>query len=167
MEAVKVNQDIVLRPRFKLSVEKSAEKLLADFKAASDPKGFITTQVDAHVFIKIPKARQQYWSPQLDLVINPLSDTTAEIRGLFGPRSTVWTLFMFLHFMVAVLFLTFGVWAYSNFALEESIAVPVTLMLLMVLSWFVLYFLGRMGKATGRGQMLELHKFMWELINQD
>ncbi|NQX77586.1 GTP-binding protein [Gilvibacter sp.] len=164
---MKVKQDIVLRPRFKLSLDQSAEKLLAAFKAASDPSGFITTQVDAHVFIKIPKARQQYWSPQLDLVINPLDNKTSEIRGLFGPSSTVWTLFMFLHFIVAVLFLSCGVWAYFNYALDESIALPIALMLLMVLAWFSLYFIGRMGKATGRGQMLELHKFMWEVINQD
>lgn len=164
---MKVSQEIVLRPRFKLSVAKSAAQLLADFKAASSPKRFITTQVDAHVFIKIPKARQEFWSPQLDLVINELSENSAEVRGLFGPRSTVWTLFMFLHFIVAVLFIGFGVWAYSNYSLGEPFAVPIVLMLLMVLAWFVLYFMGRMGKSTGKGQMLELHKFMWEILNQD
>lgn len=164
---MKVSQEIVLRPRFTLSVPKSAENLLAAFKEASNPKRFITTQVDSHVFIKIPKARQEFWSPQLDLVINRLSDETAEVRGLFGPRSTVWTMFMFFHFMVAMIFIGCGVWAYSNYSLGEPFAVPIVFMLLMVLTWFVLYFLGRMGKSTGKGQMLELHKFMWEILNQD
>ena len=164
---MKVSQEIVLRPRFTLSVGKSAETLLQQFKEASNPKRFITTQVDAHVFIKIPKARQEFWSPQLDLVINELSENSAEVRGLFGPRSAVWTMFMFLHFIVAMIFIGCGVWAYSNYSLGEPFAVPLVFMFFMVIAWFVLYFMGRMGKSTGKGQMLELHKFMWEVLNQD
>lgn len=164
---MKVSQEIILRPRFTLSVGKSAETLLNQFKEAHNPKRFITTQVDSHVFIKIPKARQEFWSPQLDLVINQLNENSAEVRGLFGPRSAVWTLFMFMHFIVAMIFIGCAVWGYSNYSLGESFAVPLVIMLLMILTWFVLYFLGRMGRATGKGQMVELHKFMWEVLNKD
>ena len=43
-------------------------KLFEDTKKAQS--NFIVNRIDDHVFIKIPKAKQHFWSPQLHLEIN-------------------------------------------------------------------------------------------------
>ncbi len=162
-----ITNDIVLRPRFKLEIEKSNEIILNAFelekKSQSD---FIVTRLDDHVFIKFPKHKQHFWSPQLHLEINEVDKTNCLLHGLFGPNPTVWTLFMFLHFMVAGLFIAFGIWAYTNWSLEKSYAIQMSIMLLMVIIWFVLYFGGRIGKASSKNEMHELNNFMHGVLNK-
>ncbi len=73
---------------------------------------------------------------------------------------------MFLHFMVAGLFIAFGIWAYTNWCLDKSYAIQISIMLLMVIIWFVLYFGGRIGKASSKNEMHELHNFMHRVLNK-
>ena len=82
------------------------------------------------------------------------------LHGLFGPNPTVWTMFMFLHFFVAGLFIAFGIWTYSNWTLENPFGLQLGLMLLMVAAWFGLYLAGRFGKHKGKDEMHQLYDFM-------
>ena len=159
---------IVLRPRFKIKLNRTNESVLLDFeKSKSTQKDFIVNRIDDHVFIKFPKHKQHFWSPQLHLEINEDSIDTATLHGLFGPNPTVWTLFMFLHFMVAGLFIAFSIWAYTNWSLKSNFYIQVSLMILMVIIWFVLYFGGSIGKASSKNEMLELQEFMNNVLKKD
>lgn len=161
-----ISNEIVLRPRFKIKLEKDNQSALKLFdKAKEVQKEFIITRVDDHVFIKFPKAKQHFWSPQLHLEINSENDSSSMLHGLFGPNPTVWTMFMFLHFFVAVVFIGFGIWAYSNWSLDNSYIMQLFVMFLMVILWFVLYFAGRLGKHKGRDEMHLLHDFMKKSLN--
>ena len=61
-----ISNEIVLRPRFKIQLEKDNQSALELFeKAKEEQNEFIVTRVDDHVFIKFPKAKQHFWSPQL------------------------------------------------------------------------------------------------------
>ena len=156
-----VSNEIVLRPRFRIELDCSNQQVLEAFASeGAKTREFVVTRVDDHVFIKIPQADQHFWSPQLDLEIVQFEEGKCTLHGLFGPKPNVWTMFMFFHFAVAGLFLGFATWAYTRAALDEPYIVQLFLMGLMVLAWFVLYFAGRIGKATGRDQMLLLHGFM-------
>lgn len=121
-----LENEIILRPRFKFDIEYNNEKLLELFDATkSTQSNFIVSRVDDHVFIKIPKAKQQFWSPQLHLEINKIEHNKSQLYGLFGPNPTVWTLFMFLHFAVAGLFIALCIWAYSNYALKVDYSLQI------------------------------------------
>lgn len=162
-----LTNEIVLRPRFKFDVNQSNEMLLELFEATKKAQSnFIVSRVDDHVFIKIPKEKQHFWSPQLHLEINKQETDTnsSTIYGLFGPNPTVWTMFMFFHFIVIGLFFGFGVWAYSNWSLGTNFSIQLFLTLFMVVIWVVLYFGGSMGKKTGMDQMHELHHFMRDTL---
>jgi len=156
---------IVLRPRFKIELPYNNETVLKGFEIAkSSQKEYIVNRIDDHVFIKFPKQKQHFWSPQLHLEINEVDEKSSLLHGLFGPNPTVWTFFMFLHFMVAGLFIAFSIWAYTNWALKSSYALQVSLMLFMVIVWFVLYFAGSIGKASSKNEMLELQEFMNKVL---
>ena len=158
--------EIVLRPRFKLNLDRTNEDALMTFEnAKKEQKEFIVSRIDDHVFIKIPKSKQHFWSPQLHLEIMEIEKDKCTVFGLFGPNPTVWTMFMFFHFIVAGLFLGFGIWAYSNWSLDNDYAIQLFIALMMVVIWFALYFGGRIGKATGKEQMHLLNDFMNETLN--
>ncbi|MFH6768864.1 GTP-binding protein [Gaetbulibacter aquiaggeris] len=156
---------IVLRPRFKIELPYHNEVVLKDFEIAkTSQKEYIVNRIDDHVFIKFPKQKQHFWSPQLHLEINEVDEKSSLLHGLYGPNPTVWTFFMFLHFMVAGLFIAFSIWAYTNWALKSSYALQVSLMLFMVIVWFALYFAGSIGKASSKNEMLELQEFMNKVL---
>jgi hypothetical protein len=164
---MELSNDIVLRPRFKFDVDTINEKLLKGFEASKSAQSdFIVNRIDDHVFIKFPKQTQHFWSPQLHLEINKKDEKSATVHGLFGPNPSVWTMFMFFHFIVAVLFIVFGIWAYTNATLGKSYAVQLFLTLFMVLIWFVLYVAGRMGKNKGKPEMHKLYGFMKDTLYQ-
>ncbi|WP_303319136.1 GTP-binding protein [Flavivirga abyssicola] len=160
-----IDNDIALRPRFKIELDRNNQSILEDFEVLkSKQSDFIVTRLDNHVFIKFPKEKQHFWSPQLHLEIDEIDTNSSLLHGLFGPNPTVWTMFMFFHFIVAGLFIAFGIWAYTNSSLDKSYAIQVSLMLLMVLIWIVLYFAGSIGKASSKSEMRALHDFMNRVI---
>ena len=159
--------EVVLRPRFKIELNKSHTSVLEAFEAKRlDQKQFIVSRVDDHVFIKLPKAQQQFWSPQLHLEINDLENNKSQLYGLFGPNPTVWTLFMFLHFLVAGLFIAFCIWAYSNYALKVDYQLQVWGIVGMIILWFLLYFSGRLSKTSNQKEMTALYTFMSSVLDE-
>jgi hypothetical protein len=161
------SENVALRPRFQIQVSETKEKLLQAFEASKTThKEYVISIVDDHIFIRIPKAKQHFWSPQLHLELRSTDTKDLFLHGLFGPNPTVWTLFMFLHFVVATLFIGMGAWAYSNFALGNSYTLQVGLMFLLIAVWFALYFAGTMGKRAGQKETNELYSFMKSILQQ-
>jgi len=159
--------DIALRPRFKINLNEDNETVLKRFEDLKGLKsGFNITRIDNHVFIKYPKKDQHFWSPQLHLEIDEVDANSSLLHGLFGPSPTVWTMFMFLHFLVASLFIAFGVWAYTNWSLKSDFIVQTCLMVLMVIVWFVLYFAGRIGRDSSKKEMRQLNDVMENVLKQ-
>ena len=159
------SNEIVLRPRFQIEVEKNKEHLLEAFERTKKAQNvFFVNRVDDHIFIKYPNAIQRFWTPQLHLEINLEDSDSSKIHGLFGPRPSVWLIFMFLHFLVALMFLGFCIWAYTNWSLGNGYFMQMALVLLMVIFWVALYVVGRLGRTIARPQMLKLHEFMETVV---
>ncbi len=156
-----LGEEMVLRPRFKRTIPEASEVVLDRLAASKETqKDFVVSRIDNHVFIRIPKNEQHFWSPQLHVEVDEIDVQQCELHGLFGPSPTVWTFFMFLHFLVACLFIGFGVWAYTNAALKTSYGLQIGLMIFMIFVWFALYFAGRMGRAKGKPEMILLNDFL-------
>ncbi len=161
-----LENEIILRPRFKLEINKSNEEALKTIENTKElQKDFVVSRVDNHVFIRIPNKDQHFWSPQLHLEIDELDDSKSELKGLFGPKPSVWTMFMFFHFAVIGLFVIVGVWAYSNWSLKTDYGLQLGLMAALVGVWFFLYFAGRMGKKKGADEMKQLCSFLEDTLD--
>ncbi|BAO76462.1 GTP-binding protein [Winogradskyella sp. PG-2] len=100
----------------------------------------------------------------MHLEINEKNNKSATVHGLYGPNPTVWTMFMFFHFIVAGLFICFGIWTYTNVTLGNSYSIQLLLTFFMVLIWFVLYIAGRMVKTKGKPEMYKLQRFMKDTL---
>ncbi len=156
--------DIVLRPRFQLELEKPKEIILQAFEN-NDILLFLTKRIDDHIFIKFNNKEVHFWSPQLHIEVREVDESNCTLNGLFGPNPTLWTFFMFLHFGVATIFTVISIWAYSSASLNRPYGLQIGLMIAMVLIWFVLYAFGRAGRRKGKPQMHQLYQFMQDILN--
>jgi hypothetical protein len=163
----KRNSEVFLRPRFSIDLKENSQIILNRFSDEFKKEGciFLGKIVDGHIFISVSKKDEHFWSPQLHLEIIEKTEKTALLKGLFGPKPQVWTLFMFVHFVIGVSFLGFSALLYTNISLNESVFFPLIMVVFLPLIWVLLYFLGKIGKDTGKNQMKKLHEFMIKTIN--
>ena len=156
---MELNNQIVLRPRFKETVKLPLEEVVKRFVDQKTKQSrYKIVYFDEHIFIKLPRKEQHFWSPQLHLELNKDEEKTS-IHGFFGPNPSVWTLFMFTHLILATAFLGLIVWAYTQYNLGNSYFWQVFLMILIVFFWVVLYFGGRLGRMKGRPDMEAMFQF--------
>ncbi len=161
-----LSNEIVLRPRFEMQLEQPCSQLVGKFSEVKKAQNrFIVSCVDDHIFIKLPNKKQHFWSPQLHLELSETSETKCLLQGFFGPNPTVWTMFIFLHVAVGILFMVNATWLYSNYNLGNPIILQIGIAVGLVLGWILLYFAGATGKKKGKPDMQELYNFMLETIS--
>lgn len=158
--------EIVLRPRFELEIEMPNEQVIALFLEEKKKQNKFNIEcVDAHIFLKLPKDQQLFWSPQLHLEIIEISENRCRLQGFFGPNPTVWTMFIFFHVVVGVIFMANIIWLYSNYSLKNPITLQIEIAITLIIIWIILYIAGRIGKRKGKPGMRALYDFMLSIIN--
>lgn len=164
---MEIEKQVQLRPRFEKIVTKpvagikeSAESL----KQSKKPEFFINL-LDDHIWIYVGKENKKPYSPHLHLELEALENGDTKVKGLYGPEPALWTMFMFLHFVVAGIFIIFGVFAYSNWSLEQPFGIHLLVMIMMIIAWFSLYFIARNNRKKGMPQAYELEKVMEEILD--
>ena len=158
-------KSIALRPRFEVESKKSVEQILERAKnLKSELKSDYQIKIiDEHLYFYFSKEKRKYYSPFLHLELEADEGKTI-IKGLFGPEQLLWTLFMFLHFIVAGLFLVFSMMAYTHWSLNQSIVLDIVVMTFMVVFWILLYFIARINREKGVPQMHELEDLMYKVL---
>lgn len=162
------NSDIYLRPRFKMDFDESQESLILKFKDNLNKANckYCGKIVDGHIIIDVPPEDNHFWSPQLNLEIEKITKGKSIVKGLFGPKPQVWTLFMFFHFAVAVAFIGFSIMVYVKWTLKTDFRFALIMVIGLPVIWVIMYFLGRVGKRKGHHQMDELHTFMMKTLQK-
>ncbi|MEQ8364505.1 MAG: hypothetical protein RH948_16640 [Cyclobacteriaceae bacterium] len=156
---------IRVRPRFKLETLYSSEQLLHQIKEALDKEDApCTGQVHAqYATIYIPHKDQHYWSPQLTLSLEE-TESGSILRGLYGPRPVVWTMFIFFYSLIGVAILFIGVMGFSYLSIGKSTTmlwyIPILVVVFLSL-WLVAHF----GQKLGHDQMVILHTFIEKVVS--
>ncbi len=156
------NSEVFLRPRFKIDSEESESDLMDKFKGNlnSGACKYCSKIVDNHIFIDVPTDQDHFWSPQLHVEVVEGEASASEVKGLFGPKPTVWTLFMFLHFAIGILFSVFLTMLYVRWTLNANLVFSIVMVTVLPIIWIALYVMGRIGRKKGKSQMEELHEFL-------
>ncbi len=162
------NSDIHLRPRFKMGFDESQDCLISKFEDNLKDGNckYCSKIVDGHIVIDVPVDENHFWSPQLNIEIEKIDSEKTIVKGLFGPKPQVWTLFMFFHFAVAVAFIGFAVMAYVQWSLKSDYTFSLIMVIALPVLWIVMYFLGSVGKRKGHKQMDELYEFMMKTLEK-
>ena len=154
-----------VRPRFKIESNYSVETLKTKLQdGLRQPHATCTGIVNpGYVTLYIPHQDQHYWSPQLVLTFEE-TEKGSLVRGLYGPRPVVWTMFVFFYSIIGVAVLFIGVMGMSYLMLGKSAAI-LWLEPILILVFLSLYLVAHFGQKMGEKQMIILHEFIVECID--
>ncbi len=160
--------DIGLRPKFSMQSSQSLPDVVNALKsalAANSREISIWGDVfKSSAVLRIPTDRRHYWSPELQLGIEGSSGGTI-IRGMFGPRPAVWSLFIALYVFVAFVGLMGGAYGLSQMALDRPPTVLWSVPASIVAA-AIIYLVARTGRRLGSAQMRELKDFLDDAIDE-
>ena len=158
-------KSIALRPKFEVESKKTVAEILERAKTLKSElkSDYQIKIIDEHLYFYFSKEKRKYYSPFLHLELEANEGKTT-VKGLFGPEQLLWTLFMFLHFIIAGLFLVFAMMAYTHWSLKQSVVLDVVVMTFMVVFWILLYVIARINREKGVPQMHELEDLMHKVL---
>lgn len=154
-----------MRPRFTMLVACSLPDTLSRLheKLESADTPCLGAFFDNHAVLKIPPTAQHYWSPQLTLDFEVHASGTL-VRGLFGPRPAVWTMFMAFYAMLAFAGMIGSVFGLSQWMLDQPApalwALPTALLLMTVI-----YGVALAGQHLGGPQMQTLQGVLRDALS--
>lgn len=163
--------DLKMRPRFAVDVASDVEsvvQVLRERIGDADPplEGYFNT---AHCVLGIPAARRYLYSPELDLTFEPTgSDAWAggvRVRALVGPRPAIWTAFVYVYAVLALVGLGGALYGVAQLTLGD----PPTYLLLPVAALAamgVVYGSTFIGQGLAATQTYELRRFLEECLEQ-
>jgi hypothetical protein len=163
-------QEIRLRPRFYKDIEQNIEivrEKFINYRQKNSATYFLMKVRNNHIQFTFSSEKRHYWSPHLSIELEEKEGhekNVTQIRGLFGPDQTLWTLFVFLHFIVAGVFILFGMFAISDYSLNKPITIDLVVMFTMILVWFVLYVIARQIREKGQAQADELEAIFLDVL---
>lgn len=166
-----IDKPISLRPRFRHYSNLDKNVLLErirKFKTKYKSKFKIKLSGE-HIWIHHPKAKEKIYTPHLHLELIEHNYDDPEkllIKGLYSPNSSYWTLFMFLHFILAGLFIGFAIMAYTKSILDESYLPYIILMISITMLWVGLYFFARYNRLRGLKQAYALEEVFKEWVRE-
>ncbi|MEP5610801.1 MAG: hypothetical protein ABJP45_01065 [Cyclobacteriaceae bacterium] len=154
-----------IRPRFKHMQSGERDQIEQKIQdALENEKQFIFMRLSGHLHIKIHPDEQHFWSPQLDLSFEQ-EDELVIIRGLYGPKPTLWAIFFFGYVVLGILTTFVGMLGLTRWSLGMSSmvlwAIPV-----FALSAAVMYFMAQTGQKLGAQQMFDIHHFYEKTIEE-
>ncbi len=150
-----IDHQVELRLRFKKSTSLTCEEVMNRLKEMDMENKFHLKISDNYAWLTFKKKYQKIYTPQLQIRVDEDEYNEGmenEIHFLFGPDSGLWTMFMFLHFGIALGLISCGIWLYTNLSLEKSAILPTSLIAFFVVAWIGLYFWARSNRAKGKPQ---------------
>lgn len=133
------------------------QKSISEELARCNPKLEGTVLPD-FASISPSKKDQHYWSPQLTMTIEDTGNGSL-IRGLYGPKPHVWTMFVFFYSIIGFTTLIVSMIGLSYWSLgkDTSILWFIPALIMLFLS---LYLVAYLGQKFGQKQMVYLHHFI-------
>lgn len=151
-------KDIRLRPRFSRFSSRNLQEIFLSYRDLKDAESadFKFREAGNHIWLGIGLFRREFWSPTLHLELDSYEDGRTFVKGTFGPDPILWVVFVALHFLVGILFVLFGVIAYSKWSSGLSPKFDLVVMFALLNGWLLLYAIARLNRKKGARQMHEL-----------
>lgn len=149
------------RPRFKLLTELSPEQYHSHLSQYLNEhrKEFSGSINRDSAQISVRSKHKPFYKPQLTLRATHEDDSTV-IRGIFGPSPSVWTFFMFLYFILAVLLMVFLTLYFVGRQIQSTdYSWSIWMSLFIGLCFLGLYLAARWGQSKGKAEMERLRYF--------
>ncbi|MGV0924397.1 hypothetical protein [Empedobacter tilapiae] len=161
-------KSLLSRPRFKVFTHLSKQEFIDLIKKhlennSHEYGGYANTEV---AMIRVRKDKDKYWHPQLQIRIEEDEDHSnyLVVRGIIGPKPSIWTFFAFLYGLSGAIILTLGLYAISEYIVKgESTwvwSIPGAILLALGTYLASLY-----GHYLAKFQLGRLFHFVNSLLN--
>ncbi len=154
-----------IRPRFYLKSTCRPEELFAAVQNALNHDKSVNGEISNDlILLKIPKAGQHYWSPELNVRFetNEFIDYT-RVSCLVGPKQSVWVMFTFIYGFIGVATLFAGMFGVVRYTTSGQtgwlFAIPLGLFLISTI-----FLSAKIGQQKGRDQTLHLVSFLYHTL---
>ena len=164
VEITPKDESFHVRPRFRMELPYPVDELEERLKNALKEEGCGVKGrvIKGHATLFLPKEQQHYWSPQLGISFEEQEGGTL-LRGLYGPRPQVWTMFVLFYSIIGFVALVVAVFGLSFWSLGKSTAILWWVPVLAAL-FFTLYLVAYYGQQLGKDQMHDLDRFLRRVI---
>ena len=155
-----------IRPRFEIESNASVEDVVKKIKSSLDKgDGSVKARIrNGFATLFLPEEEQHFWSPELTINVEETEDGSI-ISGLYGPRASVWTAFVFIYSLIGFAFMIVCIVGFANRSIGNSStilwAAPV-----LVIIFLSFYLSSYFGQKLARDQMLRLHDFVENNIRE-
>lgn len=149
------------RPRFKIETDLSVEHVNEKLKVALEKQIEIGGYVRSYESIfRVKASKQEYWSPIITLRVEKNEEKNrTEIRGIIGPKSSIWLIFIFLYFGLGTLILISGMMFFIAYRFEEGFYIG----LVFIISIFLIlltYLFAKIGEIKAKNEIAQLRSFV-------
>ena len=145
--------DVRMRPRFRREVPCDSDAVIASLaELLESPESGVEGRLfGTSALLKLEASQVRFWSPQLQLSVEATDRGRCLVYGIFGPHSTIWSLFLALYVASGFIGTMGALFAYSQWILETAAraiwAVPAAVVLAAAT-----YAVARIGRFLGGEQ---------------
>ncbi|MCB0702547.1 MAG: hypothetical protein R2863_09995 [Candidatus Kapaibacterium sp.] len=155
-----------LRPRFrkicKGTIDEHKEHFRELLEKDADIDGTIASSL---IKLRIAPKNNHYWSPELTLMLEPHEKGTL-IRGLYSPKSSVWTLFAFAYGTISILLAGILIWGGVEWQMNNDTSLLAMGVPSLLGAGLLVYLIAQFGQKIGAEQMFTLHHFFEDAIKE-
>lgn len=114
--------------------------------------------------LEIEKKDQHFWSPHLNVTFEEGKEGTI-LRGRYGPKPTIWTIFLFGYVGLGLLFFFAAMIGLVQLSLHQDAKILWVLPILLSLL-AILYFASQTGQKLGVEQTFRIHHFLEDTLDE-
>ena len=151
-----------IRPRFQVISPDTTDDIEERIRVGLGAEGVpcVGKVYSGYVSLQLPLEEQHYWSPRLTVTLEELEEGSL-VRGLYGPRPAVWTMFVFFYSLIGFALVIVSIIGMANLSLDKSGAV-LWLVPVLIIAFLSLYLVAYFGQQKGHDEMVVLHTFLEE-----
>lgn len=163
MPRITLMSSLGIRPHFTqildLDVEAARERIT--LRAAAHEGRCEVKNFPGFVCLRVPVAERRYWSPRLNLSLEPHEGGRTRVEGIYGPNANMWSSFLYAWLLVGSVGLFSGILGACQYRLNMT---PWGLWVFAVMAVLALtlYALARFGRRMGEVQTRQLHEIYQE-----
>lgn len=113
-----------------------------------------------------PEEDQHFWSPQLTITLDADDQEVTRVRGLYGPKPSVWTMFVFFYAAIGFAVMIISMIGLSYWSLGKP-ATVLWLVPVLILVFLSLYLVAYFGQRLGHKQMTNIHRFLERCLDEE
>ncbi len=155
-----------IRPRIHLETNFTPDEINKRIRKQLSEENDLCTGTSTKGFATIcpPEKEQHFWSPQLTITLETDENDNTHVRGLYGPKPSVWTMFVFFYAAIGFAIMVISMIGLSYWTLGK----PATILWLvpfLLLVFLSLYLVAYFGQRLGHKQMTNLHRFLEKCLD--